>query len=1146
MTTIVGGGQTGMTGDSGTVFLKQIDILFRAGTSGGATDSELIGRFLLRRDAVAEAAFSALVERHGAMVLRVCREVLGDQHDAEDAAQAVFFVLARQAGSISRRDSVASWLHGVALRVAVKSRRTAARRRARERRLRERMTNRQDGARALNTTTQDLDRWDVLHEELDRLPAHFRAPLLLLHFEGLTQEQAASQLRLPLGTLQSRSARGRARLKTRLEKRNAALPAAFLNTGRRDSSPAAPPAEWVEATVRLALQFTKPRASSIAAGAIATELARQYLRTALLAKGKATVVLGVLMAAVVAVAAARSRKHESAAAEFGAKTVKVLPQHEQKSAAAAKPRTRPNPILRTVRGIVRDEQGRPVAKAWVGDAIEELPDYLRRTLPKDRATENGGWYMENSRFSENELPLTDSDGRFEFVAYFQVSPEKEIHFASHDFSQRALQIVRRNEPNKPLEIVLRRVRKVRARVVETPEDHPDGELEVTLFATNVRGVDPSFVESIAGKGALLGSPRMLLPKDRRSSDGKRWLEADLVPGRYRLRFQTDRSERLFDFDVSAGDGVLELPEVRLETLACIRMVGKPAAEIEAVDLDGKSVRLADYRGKVVVLDFWANSDELWLLGAPRMLALQKRFNDQPIEFLAIHDASVTSLTAYREVIASVRKQIGVDALPFRMLLDRPPNGNGTGPYPAAAGKPYSGRTSDRFEIVNWPSSVVIDKSGRVILALVGMSGLRKVIWSVAKDGTLSPPVEDWVFSKGEFHRRRPGMDALESALEELFGLPPAAHNANRSGTASKGTKKSPPPNERPETPRPHVLKGSVVDLDGRPIEGATVSSADERQAKNAVKTGPNGDFALRVEDKTDSALSVVGLKAEAPGMATRIFLADFWRDALFPEERQEDLIIDETGVLSNPLSLGPGVTVTGRVVKDGKPKSAMVVGLDFVDLGVDFLAGTPDASTDANGVFRFAHVLAGTERSIFAEWDSKNGGDTITPRRFRTGDDGTTVDLGQIEVTRGKTLAGRVVFSDGKKPYREAVLVAQPLHAGSGVLVGLDDQGRFRIDGLPNATVSVLVRFDGETADGKDPPGYRLSARNKCLDPRFPWKITGRLDRDVTDLTVLFEPGEADHPGYYFAVDPKAVLDFADARAGTITGAPPPQSVQAK
>ncbi len=96
--------------------LKQIDALFRTGTSNGLTDGQLLDRFLERRGEDAEAAFTALVDRHGATVLRVCRQIVRGEEDAEDAAQATFLVLARRAASINRRESIACWLHGIAPR----------------------------------------------------------------------------------------------------------------------------------------------------------------------------------------------------------------------------------------------------------------------------------------------------------------------------------------------------------------------------------------------------------------------------------------------------------------------------------------------------------------------------------------------------------------------------------------------------------------------------------------------------------------------------------------------------------------------------------------------------------------------------------------------------------------------------------------------------------------------------------------------------------------------------------------------------------------------------------------------------------------------------------------------------------------------
>ena len=109
-----------MTGDESASggWVRQVRRLFCLGTVGGLSDGELLDRFVSRHDENSEAAFEELMHRHGPIVLRLCRSVLGDPHDAEDAFQATFLVLARRAVSIRRKDSVASWLFGVSRRVA--------------------------------------------------------------------------------------------------------------------------------------------------------------------------------------------------------------------------------------------------------------------------------------------------------------------------------------------------------------------------------------------------------------------------------------------------------------------------------------------------------------------------------------------------------------------------------------------------------------------------------------------------------------------------------------------------------------------------------------------------------------------------------------------------------------------------------------------------------------------------------------------------------------------------------------------------------------------------------------------------------------------------------------------------------------------
>ena len=155
-----------MPGGRSGVVLKDLHTLFRVGTAGGLTDGQLLERFLSQRDEAGEAAFRALVERHAPMVLRICRDVLGDRHEAEDASQATFIVLACKASSIRKRESISSWLFGVATRVAAQAKAKAARRRRHEER------NAELAAAKIVMDDPRVD-WFDLYEEIDRLPEHF-------------------------------------------------------------------------------------------------------------------------------------------------------------------------------------------------------------------------------------------------------------------------------------------------------------------------------------------------------------------------------------------------------------------------------------------------------------------------------------------------------------------------------------------------------------------------------------------------------------------------------------------------------------------------------------------------------------------------------------------------------------------------------------------------------------------------------------------------------------------------------------------------------------------------------------------------------------------------------------------------------------
>ena len=208
-----------MRGSWGAV-LRQIDQLYNEGTSVGSNDGQLLSRFTAAREE-SELAFEAIVQRHGPMVLNVCRRVLGDHHSAEDAFQATFLVLARRSGSIALHPngSLGPWLHQVACRTARKARVASSRRQAREKRVAKQADATVDADQQART---DNEPHRLLHEEVARLPEKYRAAVVLCYFDGLTHDQAAESLHWPVGTVRGYLARARDILRARLIRRGIA------------------------------------------------------------------------------------------------------------------------------------------------------------------------------------------------------------------------------------------------------------------------------------------------------------------------------------------------------------------------------------------------------------------------------------------------------------------------------------------------------------------------------------------------------------------------------------------------------------------------------------------------------------------------------------------------------------------------------------------------------------------------------------------------------------------------------------------------------------------------------------------------------------------------------------------------------------
>jgi RNA polymerase sigma factor (sigma-70 family) len=366
--------------------LRHLRRLAAAPGAGEPADAVLLGRLATSRD---REAFAELLRRHGPLVWRVCRRLLPQADQAEDAFQATWLLLCQRAGSIRKPAALASWLHGVAYRVAS---------RARCGRAREVPGGRGTGDRPAaadpcqEAASRELGR--ILEEEVASLPERLRLPLLLCYWRGLTNEEAARELGWPAGTVKTRLARARGLLHTRLTARGVTLPAAaaaLLTSG--NGAEAAVPPGLVAATAQA---VTAPAGAEAGAArslsAKADELATAALPAAGLGKGKLAVALALALGAVALGAGGLSHPREEGppvAAKQGVGGAGRQPQRRPAKKATAPERAEPPDPLQAYRDrlIIEEQKFTQIVEATVRKARCAHPDdpegslrLLRRTL----------------------------------------------------------------------------------------------------------------------------------------------------------------------------------------------------------------------------------------------------------------------------------------------------------------------------------------------------------------------------------------------------------------------------------------------------------------------------------------------------------------------------------------------------------------------------------------------------------------------------------------------------------------------------------------------------------------------------------------------------------------------------------------------
>ena len=342
--------------------MRQIHLLFGEGTLAGLPDAQILERYVAQRD---ELAFTALVQRHGPMVLAVCRSVLEDPNDADDAFQATFLLLARKAKSLWVGDSLGGWLHRVASRIACQMKSDTARRRDRERRAAEKT-----GERRTSGKPED-DTFRVLHQEIDRLPERYRKPIVLCYLEHMTYQQAASHLRWSEGMTQGRLARGRSLLRARLSRRGVTLGVATLGAMALPHEASAVSGSMLLSAVRTARFFGLGETAGVGTVSTAAEaLVKQALRTMIMAKLKMVAAAGFFIGALTCVATGLSASGPIVADEPAATAPRTAPDR-----LVPEPSAGPDRVAKEEMLAYRDEMPAPQAAPEPQEAGEpQVPE----------------------------------------------------------------------------------------------------------------------------------------------------------------------------------------------------------------------------------------------------------------------------------------------------------------------------------------------------------------------------------------------------------------------------------------------------------------------------------------------------------------------------------------------------------------------------------------------------------------------------------------------------------------------------------------------------------------------------------------------------------------------------------------------------
>jgi RNA polymerase sigma factor (sigma-70 family) len=629
---------------------KDLAGLFRDGASGQWSDAELLRRFARGRgDAGAEAAFATIVGRHGPMVRGACQRVLNDPHAADDAFQATFLTLARKAGRLEGIESLGGWLYRVAHRFALKARRA-------------RRDERLDGLdpAAPGPETGPAERAElrqVIDAEIARLPARYRAVVVLCHVEGLDSPAAARRLRIPLGTLRSRLHRARLRLRRGLIRRGLA-PAGVA--GALASARAEVPASLVRSIARLAAAGGPPPAGVhylILGFSWRTVMKTKVAWIAGLSVGIAG--LGSFLGLAHRVASAG----DGPTAQVIAKPAGLSVGEQIRAVLDEHVRTLPKP---DVTDLFASQEKKPGRKSYFEEFTEKTVETSHKLLdliekgPRDpEALRAMTWHADQYWISGTEGPLIDQLTRSVDVLLRHYADEPRIAFRV---------LVRPSTLPSPLDDRLTAPLAAAARRRETKGlallalgEYLEDKARMVLRIQATLGRYHVDVEP--GKTWESPSYSEVYERALRESDAVALLaEAEAVLARVAAEFadvmQPMRCPDDEGFMTWVAPGRLgDLAGERLATLRAVA-IGRPAPDLTWTGADGRATRISELRGKVVLLSFREVGEGPFENEPAYTARHASRLKDRPFALVAVDSTD-----------APIRNRLGVGRHGAAILID---------------------------------------------------------------------------------------------------------------------------------------------------------------------------------------------------------------------------------------------------------------------------------------------------------------------------------------------------------------------------------------------------------------------------------------------------------------------------------------------